>query len=109
MTVLILERVPTSLRGHLTRWLLEVRAGVFVGTVSARVRDHLWALTTERAKKGSALLIHPARTEQGFAIRSHGDPSRQLIDMEGLLLVRRPAPAGSPTSACPEDPNSCKD
>ena len=38
MVVMILERVPVLLRGELTRWLLEVRAGVFVGTMSAGVR-----------------------------------------------------------------------
>ncbi len=42
MIVLILEKVPTSLRGELTRWLLELKAGVFVGKVSAMVRDRLW-------------------------------------------------------------------
>ena len=41
MIVMILENVPTSLRGELSRWLLEPRAGVFVGHVSARVRDKL--------------------------------------------------------------------
>ena len=34
MTVLILERVPASLRGQLTRWMLEVKAGVFVGNIA---------------------------------------------------------------------------
>ena len=42
MVVLVLERVPTSLRGELTRWMLEPKAGVFVGTMSALVREQLW-------------------------------------------------------------------
>lgn len=29
MTILILESVPLSLRGQLTRWMIEVKAGVF--------------------------------------------------------------------------------
>jgi CRISPR-associated protein Cas2 len=42
MVVLVLERVPVSLQGELTRWLLEPRAGVFVGNIPAGVRDRLW-------------------------------------------------------------------
>ena len=41
--IMIPERVPQSLRGELTRWLLELKAGVFVGRVSAMVRERLWA------------------------------------------------------------------
>jgi len=39
MTVIILERVPVGVRGELTRWMLEIHTGVFVGTLSARVRS----------------------------------------------------------------------
>jgi CRISPR-associated endoribonuclease Cas2 subtype I-E len=35
LTVIIVERATPGLRGQLTRWMLEVRAGVFVGTLSA--------------------------------------------------------------------------
>ena len=50
MIVMVIERVPTSLRGELTRWLLEPRAGVFVCEVSALVRDKLWELVEDKAK-----------------------------------------------------------
>lgn len=42
MVIMILERVPRSLRGELTRWMLEPKTGVFIGTISAMVRDKLW-------------------------------------------------------------------
>jgi CRISPR-associated protein Cas2 len=42
MVVVILESVPKTVRGELTRWLLELRAGVFAGNISAIVRDKLW-------------------------------------------------------------------
>lgn len=90
MTVIIVERATPGLRGQLTRWMLEVRAGVFVGTLSARVRDKLWELIRARNPKGGALMIYRARTEQGFAIATHGDTSRSIFENEGLLLVRRP-------------------
>ena len=70
--------------------MLEVRAGVFVGTLSARVRDKLWALTRAKNPKGGSLLVYRARNEQGFVVETHGDTSRSVIDIEGLQLVRRP-------------------
>ncbi len=88
MVVLILERVPPSLRGELTRWMLEARAGVFVGTVSALVRDRLWERVCRRIRGGTAILIHNADTEQGFALRMWGGPRRVPEDFEGLTLVR---------------------
>jgi CRISPR-associated protein Cas2 len=90
MVVIVLERVPTSLRGELTRWLLEPRTGVFVGKVSALVRDRLWERICRGLRDGAALLVHPADTEQGFAIRSHGDPRRLPVDFDGLTLIRIP-------------------
>lgn len=89
MTVLVLERAPGSLRGQLTRWMLEVRAGVFVGTLSPRVRDRLWQMVCKRNLAGGSLLLFRSRSEQGFEVRVGGDPSRSIIDVEGLTLVRR--------------------
>ena len=91
MTVVVLERAPERLRGALTRWFLELRTGVYVGTLSARVRDQLWELITEQIGAGGALMVHPVRSDQGFVVRSIGDPSREIFDIEGLILVRRPA------------------
>ena len=91
MVVIILESVPASVRGELTRWMLELRAGIFVGNVSAMVRDKLWEMV--RAKlgtKGGGLLLHPSATEQGYAIRSWGRTSKAIQDFDGLFLVRTP-------------------
>jgi CRISPR-associated protein Cas2 len=72
----------------LSRWLFEVKAGVFVGKLSALVRDELWKMVESKIKNGSALLIYSTNSEQGFTARSLGDPSRQLIDIDGVLLVK---------------------
>ena len=72
MVVLILERVPPGLRGELTRWLLEPRAGVFVGRISAAVRDRLWEKACGQSQAGGCVLIHSSDNEQGFRIRSWG-------------------------------------
>jgi len=89
MVVIILENVPASVRGELTRWLLELRAGVFVGNVSAMVRDKLWEMVCSKIKnKGGGFLIHPTNTEQGYTICSAGVTTKALEDFDGLLLVR---------------------
>ena len=56
MVVMLLEKVPTSVRGELTRWLLELRPGVFVGNISALVRDKLWDMLCKKLREGNALL-----------------------------------------------------
>ena len=65
MVVMILESVPTSLRGELTRWMLEPKAGVFVGTVSAMVRDRLWGKVCKSVRDGGCMMIHRTNNEQG--------------------------------------------
>ena len=90
MVVLVLERVPLGLRGELTRWLLEPKAGVFVGSVSGMVRDLLWEKVCKEARGGGCTMVHTSNREQGFTIRMHGDPSRLVEDFEGLFLIRVP-------------------
>lgn len=89
MVLIVLERVPATVRGDLTRWLLEVRPGVFVGNISAMVRDRLWRRVVERMRDGAGALIYRADTEQGFAIQTLGDRRYQAADFEGLTLIRR--------------------
>ncbi len=67
--------------------MLEVKAGVFVGSLTIPVRERLWSLTCQQLKGGAATLIFPARNEQGFSVSMWGDPSRSVIDFEGLYLV----------------------
>ncbi len=90
MVVIVLERVPSTLRGELTRWLLEPRTGIFVGTVSALVRDKLWELVCKRVGEGGAMLIYTTDNEQGFALRFWGITTRLVRDFEGLSLVTVP-------------------
>lgn len=90
MVVLIMERVTPSLRGLLTRWLIQPKTGVFVGRVSARVRDLLWQRVTESVRTGGAILIYSADAEQGFDIRTVGDTTRLIEDFDGLLLPKTP-------------------
>lgn len=90
MMLLMLERVPRGLRGELTRWLLEPRANIFIGSVSAMVREKLWEMACLEAAGGSVFLVYTTNNEQGFTWRIWGEPGYIPEDFEGLLLVRRP-------------------
>ena len=90
MVVMVLEAVPAGLRGELSRWLIEPHAGVFVGHVSARVRDRLWKKCCERSRGGGVVQIWSSNTEQRFRMRTYGDTRRQLVDFDGLQLIRMP-------------------
>jgi CRISPR-associated protein Cas2 len=90
MVVMILERVKPSLRGELTRWLIQPKTGVFVGRLSARVRDHLWARVVRELRDGAGILLHSSDNEQGFTVVSVGDTSKMMADFEGLTLPKTP-------------------
>jgi CRISPR-associated protein Cas2 len=102
MVLMILERVTPSLRGELTRWLIQPRTGVFVGTVSALVRDKLWdkavaaleALKPPKSgRRPGAMMVYTTNSEQGFAVRTTGQTDRTIQDFEGLLLAKTPQKA----------------
>jgi len=84
---MVLERVRPSIRGELSRWLIEPQAGVFVGDVSAVVRDSLWQKCLRSLGNGSVVQIWSSNSEQGFAMRSAGSAARRLSDHDGLVLV----------------------
>ena len=89
MLVMILEKSPASLRGELSRWLLQPRPGIFIGGPSKRIRDELWAKACKKIKEGVVTQIWTARTEQGYLYRQHGVNEQILLDFEGLGLVVR--------------------
>ena len=88
MVVIIVESVPTQLRGLLTRWFIEPKAGVFVGSVSARVRELVWQEGVAKVRTGHAVLVRRSDNEQGFLVLTHGDSRREVVDIGGLQLVR---------------------
>ncbi len=92
MVILICEKVPDGLRGELSRWMIEPKTNVFVGRMSALVRDKLWQRVQDKLKGGAAILAYPTNTEQGFTIKSCGDTTRELVSYDGLMLVKIPTP-----------------
>lgn len=95
MMVLIVRNVRPGFRGSLTRWLVQPQPGVYLGHLSGRVRDRLWEHVCEEIdhKGGSAVMIVPTQTEQGYAILTRGDGPKIFVDFDGLTLPKTPRKA----------------
>lgn len=88
MLVVITEAVPPRLRGRLAVWLLEIRAGVYVGDVSRRIREMIWEQVEALAEDGNVAMAWASNHESGFEFQTYGDNRRVPIDHDGLRLVR---------------------
>lgn len=92
MIVITLTDCPPALRGDLTKWLQEINTGVYIGQVSARVRDEIWERVRENAKSGRATMVFSTNNEQRMDFRVH-NTTWEPIDFDGLKLMLRPSPA----------------
>lgn len=98
MLVIVVENSPPRLRGRLSLWLAEVRAGVYVGVYGARTRARIWSEVQELLGEGSAVMAWSVATDSGFDFVTAGPNRREAVDLDGLTLVRfRPNPVGEAT------------
>lgn len=87
MLVIVTENAPPRLRGRLAVWLVEVRAGVYVGTYSVKVREMIWRHIEEGIENGNAVMAWKANNESGFDFRTLGPNRRMPREMDGVQLV----------------------
>lgn len=90
MIVMVLKKVPASIQGKVSTYLIETMNGVFIGDLSARVRDKLWEICEKGCKEGSVFQAWSTNNEQGFKMRLIGD-EREVVNWEGLWFVTEPA------------------
>lgn len=95
MMVIVVRNVPPRLRGRLAAWLLEIRAGVFVGNYSARTRARIWAQVEGGIEQGDAVMCWKAPTDQGYDFLTIGQNRRMPKDFDGLKLVQFAPPERS--------------
>jgi len=90
MIVIVLENAPPRLRGRLSLWLTEIRAGTFVGTYGRRQRERFWSdITALIGRKGSAVMAwSTTATESGYDFLVTGDDRRVPVLLDGFALVR---------------------
>jgi len=87
MLVIVVENVPPRLRGRLAIWLLEIRAGVYVGNYSARVREFVWEQVEKGIGEGNAVMAWRTSTEAGFDFKTLGANRRIPVELDGAKLV----------------------
>ncbi|MDY0207744.1 MAG: type I-E CRISPR-associated endoribonuclease Cas2e [Pseudomonas sp.] len=88
MLVVVTEAVPPRLRGRLAVWLLEIRAGVYVGDMSRRIREMIWQQVEELAEDGNVVMAWATNTESGFDFITYGKNRRMPVEFDGLRLVK---------------------
>ncbi len=87
MTTVVTEAVPPRLRGRMAIWMLEVRAGVYIGDLNKQVREMIWQHLEEGYEEGNVVMAWATNTESGFDFQTLGENRRVPIDLDGLRLV----------------------
>lgn len=87
MLVIVVENAPPRLRGRLAVWLIEARAGTYIGNVGRRVREMLWDTIEKGIEDGNAVMAWNTNTESGFDFMTVGANRRMPVEMDGIKLV----------------------
>ena len=85
--VIVTENVPLRLRGRLGVWLVEIRAGVYIGNPSKRLREFIWKQVEDGLENGNAAMAWNTNTESGYDFETLGKNRREPVDFDGLRLV----------------------
>jgi len=85
--VIVTENVPHRLRGFLSRLLLEIRAGVYVGDFSVKIRDEVWGVVRKEVGDGNAVMAWSINNECGFTFDTCGKNRRLPISIDDFPLI----------------------
>ena len=97
MLVIAVENAPPRLRGRLAVWLLEIRAGVYVGNYGRRTREMIWTQVRDGIEGGDAVIAWAAPNDAGFDFDTCGANRRVPVDLDGFKLVSFLKEAALPT------------
>lgn len=73
----------------MSRLALEVKPGVFVADINARVREKIWQRISQEWML-DAIMLFSTNSEQSYRIYSNGSPDREVMDFDGLQLLSKP-------------------
>ncbi|MCY4549869.1 MAG: type I-E CRISPR-associated endoribonuclease Cas2e [Defluviicoccus sp.] len=88
MLVIVVNNAPPRLRGRLAVWLLEIRAGVYVGNYSRRTREIVWEQVRTHIGDGDAIMAWATANDSGYDFDTCGANRRIPADLDGFKLVR---------------------
>jgi len=85
--VIVTENAPPALRGKLAIWLLEIRAGVYIGNYSVKVREMIWRHVLLGLGTGNAVMAWHVPSDTGFDFVTTGINRRIPRRMDGVKLI----------------------
>lgn len=96
MTMVVTRNVSDRTRGFLASSMLELSAGVYSAPrLSATVRKRIWTVLEEwwsYERDASIIMVwHENKVPAGQAVKTLGIPPVDLIEIDGIVLARRPS------------------
>ena len=94
LVLMVIRDVPDRFHGFLSSVMLEVAPNVFASPrMNPAVRERVWKVMNDwyRAEpRGSLVMVwRDLNAVGGIGIANLGDPPRELIEADGMWLVRR--------------------
>lgn len=94
MSMVVTRNVQSRYRGFLTSLMLEVAPGVYVAPdLSASVRTRVWKVLAAwwaTLGTGSVVLVWRDPKAVGkLRIETLGEPPKEIVDADGILLLKR--------------------
>ena len=98
MTVVVTRDVEPRFRGFLASVMLAIAPGVYTGPrMTSGVRERVWEVLADWfGHLGGGCVVMTWRDVEapgGQALRLLGEPPKTLVDVDGLLLVKRELPS----------------
>lgn len=100
LVMIVIRDVPDRFHGFLSSVMLEVSPNVFVSPrMNPGVRTRVWSVMSDwhgHERQGSLVMVwRDLNAVGGVGVASLGDPPRELIEADGMWLVRRRPPAAT--------------
>jgi CRISPR-associated protein Cas2 len=94
LTMIVTRDVEARYRGFLTSVMLEIAPGVYVAPdMSAAVRGRVWDVVSDwwqALGRGALVMVWRDKAATGhLRIKTLGDPPKDIVDADGVLLVKR--------------------
>lgn len=91
MVIISVEHAEPKIEGYLTRHMLKIRPGIFVGRLSKTRRDYLWEHIIDEQPDIDSVMCYDMANKT-ISIQTHGNPTRKVVDVDGIQLLAYPQP-----------------
>ncbi len=94
MAMVVTRNVEARYRGFLASTMLEIAPGMYVApNLTASVRTRVWTVLSKwwaALGSGSIVMVwRDSKATGNLRIETLGEPPKEIVDADGILLVRR--------------------